>query len=98
MKTIKKGTYEKIDELKSHKSEFGVCKGYKPNYRPIETQSIENKDIKHESIYLFSHSQEELLKLKEELIEKIMEIDSDLEIGFRQFTGEYPEYSTKFHY
>lgn len=98
MKTIKKGTYEKIDELKSHKSEFGFCKGYKPNYHPIETQSIENKDIKHESIYLFSHSQEELLKLKEELIEKIMEIDSDLEIGFRQFTGEYPEYSTKFHY
>lgn len=95
VKFIKKGTYKKIDELKSYKSELGICKGYKPSFRPMESQSIENSDIKHESIYLFCHTQEDLLKLKDALSEKIMEIDSDFKVEFRQFMGEDPEYGTK---
>lgn len=95
MKIIKEGTYDKIDELKSYKTEFGLCKGYKPSFRPVESQSIENKEIKPESIYLFCHSQKDLMKLKEMLYEKILEIDTGLEVEFRQFTGEDPKYKTK---
>lgn len=93
MKIIKEGTYRKIDELKSFKSEFGTCKGYKPHFRPLEGQSIENKTIQHESIYLFCHSREDLLKLKDALSERVLEIDPDFRIGFRQFTGANPEYT-----
>lgn len=95
LKFIKEGTYKKIDELKSYKSELGTCKGYKPSFRPMESQSIENRDIKHESIYLFCHTQEDLMKLKEKLSEKILEIDSGFKVEFRQFMGENPEYGTK---
>lgn len=94
---IKEGTYKKIDELKNFKSEFGICRGYKPNFRLIEGQHLENKHVKPEGIYLLCHSQENLMKLKELLSEKIMEIDSDFEIGFTQFSGPKPEYSTKFN-
>ena len=95
LKIVKEGTYEKIDELKSLKTEFGLCKGYKPNFRPMESQSIENKAIKPESIYLFCHSQKDLMRLKEMLSKRILEIDSEFEVQFRQFTGEDPEYKTK---
>lgn len=95
VKSIKEGTYEKIDELKSLKTEFGLCKGYKPNFRPMESQSIEDKDIKPESIYLFCHSQEDLMRLKGMLSEKVLEINPDFKVEFRQFTGADPEYKTK---
>ena len=95
MNCIKAGTYEKIDKLKSFKTEFGLCKGYKPNFRPMESQSLEDKAIKPENIYLFCHSQEDLMKLKEIVYEKILEIDTDLEVEFKQFTGENPTYKTK---
>lgn len=95
IKIIKEGTYEKIDELKSYYTELGVCKGYKPNFRLLEMISLENKKVPPEHIYMLCHSQENLLKLKDELIQKILEIDSDFKIEFRQFTGENPEYSTK---
>lgn len=85
---IKEGTYKKIDELKHFKTELGTCKGYKPAFRPVESQPIKDMVIKPESIYLFCHSKEDLLKLKEILSEKIMEIDSSLEIGFRLFTED----------
>lgn len=94
LKIIKKGTYKKIDELKSYKSDLGTCKGYRPYIRPLESKPLEIRNINPESIYLFCHSQEDLMKLKDELSEKIMEIDSDFEIGFRQFMGEKPEYKT----
>lgn len=93
MKTIREGTYKKIDELKSYKSEFGTCKGYKPHFRPIESQSIENMKIPPETIYLFCHSQEALMKLKELLSEKILEIDGDFKLELRQFTGKDMDYS-----
>ena len=95
IKIIKKGTYAKIDELKSLKTEFGICKGYKPNFRPMEGQPLENINNKPESIYLLCRSQENLMKLKALLSEKIMEIDSDFETEFVQFGEEDPKYDTK---
>lgn len=86
IKIIKKDTYKKIDALKTLKNEFGICKGYKPDFRPVESQPIENMDIKPEHIYVLCNSSEDLSKLKELLTEKIMEIDQDLVIEYRQFT------------
>lgn len=83
---ILEGTYKKIDSLKYTKTEFGYCKGYKPQFRPLESQSIKGKAIKNETIYLFSKTPENMLKLREYLSEKIMEINSDLIIEHRQFT------------
>lgn len=88
LKTIKKGTYKKIDELKDLNTEFGICKGYMPDFRPIESQPIENVNTKPESIYLYCHTQENLLKLKDILTEKIMTIDSDFEIDFIQYSED----------
>lgn len=83
--TIKKGTYKKIDELKTVKTEFGYCKGYKPNFRPLEEKLIESVDVPIETIYLFSKTPENYSKLEDYLSEKIMQIDSDLELGTRIF-------------
>ena len=86
LKMIKPGTYEKIDELKLSKTEFGYCKGYKPDFRPIESQTAENMRIEPEKIYLFSDSRENLSKLTDYLSEKVMEIDQDFEVEFVPFT------------
>ena len=94
---IKEGTYEKIDELKNFKSELGICRGYKPNFRVMEGQHLEKINNKPEGIYLLCQSQENLMKLKELLCEKIMEIDSDFEIDFTQFKDANPKNSTKFN-
>ena len=85
LKIIKKNTYKKIDELKHVKTEFGICKSYNPNFRPLENKPLENVEIKHEIIYLFSKSEENFSKLKTMISEKIMEIDSDFEIEFKPF-------------
>ena len=85
VKFIKEGTYEKIDEINHLKTEFGICKIYNPNFRPIENISIENMEIRPETIYLFSDSEENLSKLKTLVFEKIKEIDSDLEIEVKPF-------------
>ena len=98
MNFIKEGTYEKIDELKNFKSEFGICRGYKPNFRHMEGQHYEHLNNKPEGIYLLCQSQENLMQLKELLSEKIMEIDSDLVIEFTQFNGPMPENNTKFNF
>ena len=97
MNFIKEGTYEKIDELKNFKSEFGICRGYKPNFRLMEGQHHENLNNKPEGIYLLCQSQENLMQLKELLSEKIMEIDSDFVIEFTQFDDPTPENNTKFN-
>ena len=97
MSVIKEGTYKKIDDLKNLKSEFGICRGYRPNFRIMEGKPIENKINKPEGIYLLCHSQENLMKLKELLSEKIMEIDSDFVIDFTQFNSPVPENNTKFN-
>ena len=94
---IEEGTFKKIDELKSLKTEFGICKGYKPNFRPMEGQQLGNTNNKPESIYLFCDSQENLMKLRDLMIEKIMEINPGLEITFTQFGGENPEFDTTFN-
>ena len=86
VEVIEKGTYEKIDELKQTKTEFGYCKGYKPDFRPMESKPIANSTVQDEKIYLFSESRENLSKLTDYLSEKIMEIDSDLELEFVPFT------------
>lgn len=91
---IKEGTFKKIDELKSFKTELGICKGYKPNFRPIEGKHLENLDDHLESIYLLCKTQENLTKLIDLISEKIMEIDADFEVEFKQFDGEEPKYST----
>ena len=83
IKIIKTGTYKKIDELKNLKTEFGTCKGYRPNFRPLESNPIGNITINTESIYLFCKTQEDLDQLKELLSKKIMEINPDLKIEFR---------------
>lgn len=88
IKIIEKDTYKKIDEMKDLKTEFGTSKGYKPHFRPIEGQFIENMDITPEKIYFYSHSQENLLKLKDLLTKKIIEINPDFEIGFKQFSED----------
>ena len=97
MNFIKEGTYEKIDELKNFKSEFGICRGYKPNFRLMEGQYYENLNNKPEGIYLLCRSQENLMQLKELLSEKIMEIDPDFVIEFTQFDDPKPESNTKFN-
>lgn len=85
IKFIKEGTFEKIDAMNHMKTEFGICKNYSPNFRPVENISIENIDVKPETIYLFSDSAENLSKLKELVFENIMEIDPDFEIETETF-------------
>lgn len=85
VKVIKDGTFEKIDAMNHLKTEFGICKTYNPNFRPIENRPIENLDVKPETVYLFSDTAENLSILKELITEKIMEIDSDFEIDFTPF-------------
>jgi hypothetical protein len=86
LKIIKPGTYKKIDDLKDLNTDLGICKGFKPDFRPMESKPIENMKISPESIYIYCHSQENLLKLKNLLTEKILEIDSDCKIDFKQFS------------
>lgn len=88
LKTIKQGTYKKLDDLKDLKTDLGICKGFKPDFRPMESKPIKNMKIDPESIYMYCHSQENLMKLKNLLTEKILEIDSDFEISFKQFSED----------
>ena len=97
IKILKEGTYKKIDALKSLKTDLGTCKGYKPNFRAMEGQSIKGLNIKPESIYLLCRSQENLMELKDIMYEKLMEIEPDFELEFIQFGGENPEFNTKFN-
>lgn len=94
---LKEGTYEKIDALKSLKTDLGTCKGYKPNFRVMEGKSIKGLKIKPENIYLLCSSQENLMELKDLMYEEILKIDSDFELEFIQFGGEDPEFNTKFN-
>ena len=85
VKFLKEGTYEKIDAMNHLKTEFGICKNYNPNFRPLENISIENTDVNPETIYLFSDSAENLSKLKTLVSQKINDIDSNLEIETKPF-------------
>ena len=83
-----------LTQLKQLGSKFSTVSDLSQAYDLLK-EAIENKKIKPESIYLFCHSQEDLMKLKEMLYEKILEIDTGLEVEFRQFAGEDPQYKTK---
>lgn len=85
IKVVKEGTYDKIDAINHLKTEFGICKNYNPNFRPLENSSIENTTVQPETIYLFSDSAENLSKLKAIISEKIMEINPDFEIEVKPF-------------
>lgn len=88
LKIIKKGTFEKIDELKSFKTDFGYCKGFKPNFRPIEGNSIEDLNVEPEIIYITASSSENLMKLRDLLTDEVKEIDSGLEVDFNWFFND----------
>ena len=87
IKTLEKGTFKKIDEFKSFSTDFGYCKGFKPNFRPIEG-NVENVEIKPEIIYITADSEENLLKLRDYLTDKIKEIDPDFLVEFTRFFDE----------
>jgi hypothetical protein len=82
---VKPGTFEKIDELKFLKNDLGYCKGFKPSFRPLEGKSTENINVLPEIIYIASDCEENLLKLRDHIIRKVLEIDSDLECEFTWF-------------
>ena len=84
IKTLEKGTFKKIDEFKTLSTDFGYCKGFKPNFRPIEG-NVENVEIKPEIIYITADSEENLLKLRDYLTDKIKEIDPDFLVEFTCF-------------
>ncbi|MBQ2653995.1 MAG: hypothetical protein IJF83_10590 [Methanobrevibacter sp.] len=88
LKKIKKGTFDKIDELKLYKSEFGFCKGIKANFHPIEGISIENLMIEPELIYIACKSEEDLEKMKVSLIDMIKEIDPGLDVEFVRYFND----------
>ena len=82
IKTLKQGTFKKIDDLKTFNADFGYCKGFKPNFRPIEGNSIEDLDVNPEVIYITADSSENLLKLRDFLTDRVKDIDSDREVEF----------------
>lgn len=85
VKMLEKGTFEKIDELKFFSADFGYCKGFKPTFRPLEGKSIENLEVLPELIYITSDSEENLLKLRDYISQRAIEINPDLETEFTWF-------------
>lgn len=88
VKFLKQGTYETIDEIKRMKTDIGYCKGFKPNFRPLQGSSIDNIYVEQEIIYMVSNSSENLDKLKDLVCEKILEIDPDFSFEFRLIAPE----------
>ena len=86
IKTIKEGTYKKIDRIKLLKTEYGYCRGFKPSFRPIEPNFIENIYVNPETIYLISDSSQHLSQLKDEVFKEILEIDSDFTLEFNVYS------------
>lgn len=82
---IKEGTFDRINELKQLKTDFGYTKGFVPNFRPVEGKSIKGILINPEIIYIISHSTEELSKMIDYVSEKIKETDSNLTVEFKPF-------------
>lgn len=85
IKTIKEETYKKIDRVKLLKTEYGYCRGFKPSFRPIEPNSIENIYVSPETIYLISDSSEHLSQLKDEIFKEILKIDPDFTLEFNVY-------------
>ena len=85
IKTLHKGTFEKINQLKQLKSEFGYCKGFRPPFRPMEGNSIEDMNVPPEIVYLISDSEENLMKLNDHISRQILEINPDFICEFKVF-------------
>ena len=85
VKFLKKDIYKKIDGLKYTNTKYGYCKGFKPNFRPLEGKSAKNLEILPEIIYITSDSKENLLKLSDYVSKKVKEIDPNLETEFKWF-------------
>lgn len=85
VESIPKGTFEKIDELKSLHTDFGYCKGFKPNFRPLEGVSVVDLEIEPEIIYIVADSEENLFKFRDYVIQKVKEIDPTLKTKFTLF-------------
>lgn len=82
---LEEGTFEKIDELKSLHTDIGYCKGFKPNFRPFEGHSLDNLKILPEIMYITSDCEENLLKFRDLVFERVSEINPDLKVEFIQF-------------
>ena len=85
VESIPKGTFEKIDELKSLHTDFGYCKGFKPNFRPLEGVSVADLEMEPEIIYITANSEENLFKFRDYVIQKVMEINPTLKTKFTLF-------------
>ena len=85
VESIPKGTFEKIDELKSLHTDFGYCKGFKPNFRPLEGVSVADLEMEPEIIYIIADSEENLFKFRDYVIQKVMEINPTLKTKFTLF-------------
>lgn len=87
---VKIGTFEKLDKIKQLKTEFGYCKSYDVTSRgikgprPIEGMSAKNMGFV-EVIILVSNSLDNLVKLYSLVENKVLEIDSKLEVDFEMF-------------
>ena len=81
IKSIKIGTHDKIDELKVLKTEFGYCKGQKPDIRIMETSHAVNMGFS-EVIYLLSDSLDNLVKLDLLIEKELLDFDSNFELEF----------------
>ena len=87
---VKIGTFEKLDKIKQLKTEFGYCKSYDVTSkgikgpRPIEGMSAKNMGFV-EVIILVSNSLDNLVKLDLLVENKVLEIDSKLEVDFEMF-------------
>ena len=85
LKIINKGTFKQIDDLKQLKTDFGYCRGFKANFRPLEGKPIDDLKVNPEIIYLISDSSENLSKFREYVSERVIEIDPKFEVDFVHF-------------
>lgn len=87
---VKIGTFEKLDKIKHLKTEWGYCKSHDVTSRgikgprPIEGMSAKNMGFV-EVIILVSNSLDNLVKLDLLVENKVLEIDSKLEVDFEMF-------------
>lgn len=85
IETINEGTFERINDLKKLKTEYGYTRGFVPNFRPVEGKSIQGLQVNPEIIFLISDSSENLSKLVDLVSEKVMDVDAGFELEFRPF-------------
>lgn len=81
IKYIKVGTHDKIDELRTLKTELGYCKGKKPDIRIMESGYALNMGFS-EIIYIISDSLDNLVKLDLLIEKELLNFDSNFEFEF----------------